>query len=230
MGKVIALIAAAIAVLALLWALTPPADAAEEPVDVAIVFVMDISGSMQRDEIAFAREAHVLAITSEPMVTAIVDGAYGRVAMAYVEYADGVEVRVNWTIVDGPESAFAFARQITALPPGHTLGNQYTMIGAGLLAADRLLSALPYAAGKIVVDVVGDGTASDFKAVDLGRAAILSRGATINAMPLMLKPDNDLAGYFERYVIGGPAAFAMPVKMMSQLPQALRSKIVLELY
>jgi len=142
MGRVLAWLCAALAVLALAWALTPPARAADR-VDVAIVFVMDISGSMGPDEIDFARRAHALAIASEPMVTAIVDGAYGRVAMAYVEYADSAAVRVGWTIIDSPQSAAAFAGKIDSLPPGNTLGSQWTFIGAGLMEADKLLSAMP---------------------------------------------------------------------------------------
>ena len=49
-------------------------------------------------------------------------------------------------------------------------------------------------------------------------------------MPLVIAPDADLAGYFERHVIGGPAAFSMPVRTIDQLPQSLRSKVVLELF
>lgn len=222
-------IAGLIAFLGLLWALWGAPAHSEERVDVALVLVMDVSGSMRPDEIDFARRAHASAIASPPVVSAIMDGAYGRIAVGYVEYADRAVVRIDWMIVDGPEAALALSDAIVALPSGNALGTAYTLVGDGLLIADKMLNSAPLA-DRLVVDVVGDGRATDEATARLGREAILSRGASINALPILIAPDKDLGNYFATNVIGGPGAFSIPITDMSQLPQAIRSKIALELF
>lgn len=214
-------------VFALIWALTPPAESAER-VDAAIVFVMDVSGSMSAEEVIFAREAHARAIASEPMVSAIMDGAYGTIAASYVEFGDGAKVQIGWTPITDQASAIAFADQFLNMPL-RGVSSARTLLGQGLLKASEALGDLPYEADRLIVDIVADGIGDDGVTVRLGREAILSRGAAINAMPIMLDPDQDIGGYYER-IVGGPAHFVMPVDSIDQLPQALRSKIVLELF
>jgi hypothetical protein len=60
---------------------------------------------------------------------------------------------------------------------------------------------------------------------------LLERGAIVNAMPLMLSPDDDrIDAYFASEIVAGPGHFVVPVAQIERMPSALRSKIVLELY
>lgn len=201
------------------------------PVDVAIVFVVDVSGSMNEDEIRIARQAHATALGSAEVLEAIGDGALQRVAVAYVEFGDVASIGVEWMTIgaDGRGSA-DFAELVAALPAGNHLGGDWTAVGAGLLAADDLLSRAP-PAPRLVVDIIGDGVNSGSPPPDVGREAILSRGGVINAMPLQVtKPDMHLVSFYTNKVAAGPGHFVMPIAGIDKIPMALRSKIVLELY
>lgn len=216
------------AIAAIIWALSPPARAGE--VDVAIVFVVDVSGSMEEEEVAAARQAHIFALNSPEVLTAIADGVLGRIAVAYVEFGDAASIGVVWTVIDGAESARRFGDRIAKLPPGSYLGGGVTAVGAALLAADDLLDRAP-AAPRLVVDVVGDGINSSPPHPELGREAILSRGGIINAMPVLMDaPDRGLVGWYTETVVGGPGHFVMAIAGIDKMPMALRSKIVQELY
>lgn len=200
-------------------------------VDVALVFAVDVSGSMNADEIEIARQAHATALASPDVLGAIGDGALGRIAVAYVEFGDTAAVGVEWMVIgaDG-QGAADFARHIADLPAGNYLGTTWTAVGAGLLAADDLLSRAP-AAPRLVVDIIGDGVGTGSPSPDVGREAILSRGAVINAMPLMVdRPDVHLVNFYTKRVASGPGHFVMPIAGIDKMPMALRSKIVLELY
>lgn len=216
------------AVLAMLAAL--PATAAQsERVDAAVVFLVDASGSMSAAEMAMARESHASALTSIEVLSAIAGGEYGRIAISYVEFADRPQTRIGWTVIDGVASASAFAEAVAqgeAPVPGSMTG-----LGAALAAADALFDALPYGTSRLVVDIVGDGRNNLAPHTIAGRRPLLARGAVINALPLMLSPDDDcIDAYFADEVAGGPGHFIMPIAAIDAMPTALRSKIVLELY
>lgn len=199
-------------------------------VDVAIVFVVDVSGSMQPEEVATARQAHAKAMQSPDVLNAIHDGPTGRVAVAYVEFGDRAKVGVDWMIIDGTDSAGVFAASIGSLPGGGYLGGGLTAVGAGLLAADELMGRAP-AAPRLVVDIAGDGTNTGSPRPDVGREALLSRGVIINAMPILMDaPDFNLVPWYTAKVAGGPGHFVMPIAGLDKMPMALRSKIVQELY
>ena len=69
----------------------------------------------------------------------------------------------------------------------------------------------------------------------VARDEVLARGITINGLPIMLKRPapggvdiEDLDIYFEDCVIGGPAAFVVPIRERSKFKEAVRTKLVLE--
>ena len=210
--------------------IAPSLPARSEPidVDVALVFVVDISESMTSAERTFARQAHAEALVSVEVLSAVAEGEARRIAAAYVEFASTAQANVGWTLIATVDDAARFGTRILASPDPTTSN---TGIGAGVIEADRLFSKLPYRAGRLVIDVVGDGTNNAGFPLDVARAAVLSRGATINGMPLVnATAEARLATFYRQQVIGGPWAFSLPIRNVSDLPMALRSKIVLELY
>ena len=137
-------------------------------------------------------------------------------------------VRVSWSIVDGRDSAESFRASILATPMSN-LG--YTGIGGALEAARVMLAYCPCRPAKQVVDVAADGKNNTLPAVYFARQALLDMGAAINGLPIEISPwDPDITAYFADNIIGGPAAFNLPVTGMGQLPERLRQKIVLDLY
>lgn len=225
------IIAIAVAIIAVIRCTPVRADEDHRRVDTAIVFVVDVSGSMKRHEIEAARQAHAAAMLSPDVLDAIREGGdTRRIAVAYIEFGDVAQIGIDWMIVSDAGDARLFAALIDELPVSRYLGSQYTAVGAALLMADEMMGRAPPAL-RMVVDVIGDGKNTTVPHPDVGRAALLSRGVVINAMPVLMDaPDQGLTEWYADVVGGGPGHFVMPIAGIDKLPMALRSKIVQELY
>jgi Mg-chelatase subunit ChlD len=216
-----------LAALLYLWAGVAVAD----DVDVAIVFVVDVSESMTPREVDMARSAHAEAIASPEVQHAIASTETGRIAVAYVEFATQARTAVEWQMLVGGDLSGSIAFGSAVMDASRDGLGANTGLGTGLLEADRLFDALPFTAGRLVVDVTGDGRSNMGVPIGLGREALLSRGVTINAMPMIgASSEPDIAAYYAGEVVGGWGAFSIPITGVSDMPQALRSKIVLEMF
>ena len=75
------------------------------PVDVELVIAVDVSYSMDPDEQALQREGYVLALTSKEFLQALRQGAHGKIAITYFEWAGQSDQKIlmPWRVIDGPE-------------------------------------------------------------------------------------------------------------------------------
>jgi len=203
-------------------------------VDVALVLAVDISYSMDPDELALQREGYARALTSREFLYALRQGIHGRIAVIYVEWAGADEQRVvvPWRLVEGPESADSFAGDILLAPLRRAAR---TSISGALLFSMDLLEQSPYRALRRVIDVSGDGANNHGQIVTVARDQVLARGVTINGLPILLKQPSyatmdigQLAEYYEDCVIGGPGAFMVTVSERDKFVEAIRTKLVLE--
>ncbi|MFC7052264.1 DUF1194 domain-containing protein [Hansschlegelia quercus] len=228
----------AVAALAIaLFAVPSFADApkAAPEVDLELVLAVDVSYSMDTEEQRVQRDGYVAALTSPPVLDAIRDGVTGRIALAYVEWAGSDEQRVlvPWTLIDGPETAAAFANRLA----GEPLRRAYrTSISSALLYGAKMFEASGFKAMRRVIDVSGDGPNNQGPPIEAMRDELIDGGVVINGLPLMLKRPmlgvsdiGDLDVYYRDCVIGGPGAFVLPVRSVAQFPDAVRSKLVMEI-
>ena len=88
------------------------------PVDVELVIAVDVSYSMDPDEQALQREGYVLALTSKEFLQALRQGAHGKIAVTYFEWAGQSDQKIlmPWRVIDSPESADAVAAEIARAP------------------------------------------------------------------------------------------------------------------
>ncbi len=224
---------AALALCALLLAAVPARAAETEPVDVALVLAVDVSLSMDEGEQRAQRDGYVAALEHPAVLDAIARGRRGRIAVAYVEWGGPASQHVvaPWRVIAGPQDARALADRIALAPLRVSRG---TSISAALdHAASLFLTAPP--ADRRVIDVSGDGPNNLGGGVEAARDRTLARGIEINGLPLMLGPADpifsiaDLDIYYEECVIGGPAAFVIPVLDVASFAAAIRQKLVLEI-
>lgn len=125
--------------LARLLALVLSASVAQaQDTDLELVLLADASGSIDSREIAFQRQGYAQAITDPEVLAAIGGTAYGSIAVTYVEWAANTAVVADWTLIDGPETAQAFADELTG-KPRQAYGRN--AIGGALLDALRLMDA-----------------------------------------------------------------------------------------
>src|SRR4051794_1181192 len=87
---------------------------ANPSVDVELVLAVDVSYSMDMDELALQREGYAQAIVSKEFLQALKNGPHGRIAVTYFEWAASTDQKIiiPWRVIEGPESADAVANEI----------------------------------------------------------------------------------------------------------------------
>ncbi|GGD86585.1 hypothetical protein GCM10011390_01490 [Aureimonas endophytica] len=207
------------------------------PVDVELILAVDVSWSMDRGEQEIQRNGYVAAFRDAEVQKAILEGNHGRVAVAFVEWAGTFtqNVVVPWTLIDSKEAADAFAYRLSVEEPDR---ERRTSISGALDFAVPMFADNGFAGLRRVIDISGDGPNNEGRPVAEARAAAIAAGITINGLPLMTSQEDqyggwgaiaDLDTYYAQCVIGGPAAFMIPVHDWQQFPQAIRRKLVMEL-
>ena len=204
-----------------------------EPVDVELVLAVDVSQSMDYGEHELQRQGYVAALLHPQVLSAIRGGIYGRVAIAYVEWGATQTVMTPWALIEDAAGAGRFAEALAAAPIRTIHG---TSISGALGYAASLFESNGYEGLRQVIDVSGDGPNSSGAPVVPIRDAVLAQGFIVNGLPIMLRePSNtfysipDLDIYYADCVIGGPGSFVLPVDDPSQLADAIRQKLVLEI-
>ncbi len=204
------------------------------PVDVELVLAVDVSYSMDHDEQVLQREGYRLALTSKEFLQALREGARGKIAVTYVEWAGQFDqkVVVPWRLIAGPEAADAVAAEIGRAEYRRA---SRTSISGALRFAQPLFDNSGYRGLRRVIDVSGDGANNSGEPVAPVRDEVIAAGITINGLPVMLKRSYhgtmdiaDLDIYYEDCVIGGPGAFVVPIQDRSKFIEATRTKLVLE--
>jgi hypothetical protein len=180
------------------------------------------------------REGYATALTSKEFMQALREGANGKIAVTYVEWAGQYDQRVvvPWRLIEGPESADAVAAEIAAAPYRRA---SRTSISGGLRFARGLFENSGYRGVRRVIDVSGDGANNSGPLVAPMRDEVIAQGITINGLPIMLKRANpgtmdikNLDVYYEDCVVGGPGAFVVPIRERAKFVEATRTKLVLE--
>jgi len=205
------------------------------PVDVELVIAVDVSYSMDPDEQALQREGYIQALTSREFLRALREGANGKIAVTYFEWAGANDQKVvmPWRLIDGPEAADAVAAEIARAPYRRA---SRTSISGALRFAKPLFDNSGYRGLRRVIDVSGDGANNSGPLVVPTRDDIIASGITINGLPIMLKRASyatldieQLDIYYEDCVIGGAGAFVIPIREREKFIEATRTKLVLEI-
>ena len=73
-------------------------------VDVELVLAVDVSYSMDMDELAIQREGYAQAIVSKEFLQALKTGPNGKISVTYFEWAASTDQKIiiPWRVIDGP--------------------------------------------------------------------------------------------------------------------------------
>jgi len=204
-------------------------------VDVELVMAVDISYSMDMDELALQREGYAQAIASQEFLNALKQGTHSKIAVTLVEWAGVSDQRivVPWRLIDGAASAQAVSEEMARAPVRRAFR---TSISGALIFSATLFEGNGFRGIRRVIDVSGDGTNNQGPLVTLVRDDVIAKGIVINGLPIMLKEPQpgsidikDLDIYYEDCVIGGPGAFVVPIREREKFKDAIRTKLVLEI-
>jgi Protein of unknown function (DUF1194) len=202
-------------------------------VDVELVLAVDISHSMDTDELAVQREGYAQAIVSKEFLQALNTGPNRRVAVTYFDWSASRDqkVIVPWRVIDGPEAAEAVANGIMKMPIRR---GSSTSISGAINFAMSLFEENPYRGLRRITDISGDGPNNNGAPVTSARDAALLNGITINGLAIMVTERSamdidDLDFYYEDCVIGGTGSFAMTIKDRGKFKEAIRTKLLREI-
>jgi Protein of unknown function (DUF1194) len=217
---------------------TVVAQSADKPstpsVDVELILAVDVSYSMDLDELAVQREGYAQAIMSKEFLQALKSLPNGKISVTYFEWAASSDQKIiiPWRLIDGPETADAVAEEILKTPIRRA---SRTSISGAIYFAMPLFDENPYKGARRVIDISGDGPNNNGAPVTGAREMALSKGIVINGLPIMVKEPSystmdidNLDWYYEDCVIGGPGSFVVAIKDREKFKEAIRAKLLLE--
>lgn len=223
------------------WAKAPPV-AGPEPVDVELVLAVDVSSSVNPDEMELQFRGYAAAFQSPELAQRICSGPLGAIACTLFVWsdADHQQVLVPWTRIDGAGASRAFAAAIGAAPRATGL---YTSISAAIDFAAGLFGGGGFEGTRRVVDVSGDGAdnaARPGRSLADARRDALERGIVLNGLAILDGEPSSLSGptfvrrppldeYYRDSVIGGPGAFLVVADGFGAFAPAVRRKLVREI-
>ena len=203
-------------------------------VDVELVIAVDVSYSMDLDELAVQREGYARAIVSKEFLQALRTGPNSKISVTYFEWSASSDQKIiiPWRVIDGPETADAVADEIMNTPVRR---GSRTSISGAISFAIPLFDEDPYRGLRRVIDISGDGPNNNGVPVTPVRDEALAKGIVINGLPIMIKEPSystmdidNLDWYYEDCVIGGPGAFVVPIKDRENFKEAIRTKLIRE--
>lgn len=220
---------------ALVVAMCAAEAAADERVDLELVLLADASGSIDDSEIRFQRQGYAAAITHPEILAAIAQGFDQRIAVTYVEWgnAGSQEVVVPWTIIDGSESAEAFAQALLVTP---RLAFGRNAIGNALAVAQALIELNDITGYRRVIDLSAD-SANNWNGISISaaRESVLAANIVINGLAVLCRTctgrpiSYDLETAFAQTIIGGPGSFVITADGDERFAEAVRKKLLLEI-
>src|SRR5215468_10673382 len=210
------------------------ADDSKSAVDVELILAVDVSYSMDMDELAIQREGYAQAIVSKEFLQALKSGPNGKISVTYFEWAASSDQKIiiPWRLIDGPETADAVANEIMKTPIRRA---SRTSISGAINFAMPLFEENNYRGLRRVIDISGDGPNNNGAPVTGARDAAVEKGVVINGLPIMVKEPSystmdidNLDYYYEDCVIGGPGSFVVTIKDREKFKEAIRTKLLLE--
>lgn len=214
----------------------PGAVAQSGAVDVALIFAVDVSDSIDGDEVKLQRQGYIEAMGHPRILHAIKKGKLRRIAVAYFEWADAGKQNliVDWTIVKDEASARAFGAKLTAsrVAKGH-----FTSISSAISFAFALFDRNPYQGRRRVIDISGDGRNNRGPPLGPMRDAALGKRITINGLPIVNdrdeanfgRPPGHIERYYRQEVIAGANAFVVVAKNFGDFGDAISRKLIREI-
>ncbi len=227
-----------LALLFLCLTLAPTASMAAEKVDLLLVLAVDVSRSVDAGKFQLQREGYASALSNPRVLDAIQSGRNGRIGVIFVEWS-GVgnqKVVIDWTMIGDAGVAKSFGDRLLEAPRSFA---DRTSISGGIEFAMAQLALAPYESAHRTIDVSGDGTNNAGRDVTALRDEAVSRGITINGLPILsdnplpwypehTNPPGGLENYYRNNVIGGPGAFVMVAKNFNSFGEAIINKMIAE--
>ncbi|HEY6256943.1 MAG TPA: DUF1194 domain-containing protein [Xanthobacteraceae bacterium] len=227
-----------LALSALILAQVPLARAAED-VDLLLVLAVDVSRSIDQTKFMLQRDGYAAAVSNRSVLEAIKSGPHQKIGLAFVEWSGygAQKLVIDWTVIDGAETAHRFGDQIVEAPRSFA---DRTSISGGIDFAAIQIERSPFKAPRHIIDVSGDGTNNAGREVGAARDDAAAKGILINGLVILsdnqllfnaehTNPPGGLEKYYRDNVIGGPGAFVMVAENFEAFGKAIVKKLIAEI-
>ena len=205
-----------------------------EEVDVELILAVDISRSIDEDEMNRQFDGYAAAFRDPALIERISGSPLGQIACMMFVWSDwSIQLKVaDWRKIHDAASAEAFALDIDRFRKQSYL---YTSISAAMDYAGHEFGT-KFSGTRQVLDISGDGTNNSGRPLEDARRDALGKGIVINGLavldnvpsPLGSSPE-PLDEYYKEKVIGGPGAFLVVAEGFEDFGQAVKRKIIREI-
>ncbi len=209
--------------------------AANEEVDLELVFAADGSGSIDDEEFRLQRAGYAAAMAHPRVLNAIRSGYHQKIAVAFVEWGapESQHTIIDWMVIDGPAAAKEFGGKLLSAPRAAW---GYNSISAAVDYAAGLIRSNDYEGERKVIDVSGDGPQIGGRPIAQARYEAVSAGITINALVVnsphggfpSMGPKS-LEAHYRAEVIGGMGAFTIVARNREEFATAILRKMIHEI-
>lgn len=209
---------------------------AAEEVDVELVLAVDVSRSVDAQEMDMQMSGYAAAFRDPRLAEGIAGGPLGAIAVTLFVWSDWniQHTLVPWMRLGGAAACARFAAAVDAASRETYL---YTSISGAIDYAARQFGTR-YSGLRRVVDISGDGVNNSGRPLAQAREQALEKGIVLNGLAVLdqtPQPSALLAGippvdeYYRDQVIGGPGAFLMVAEGYGSFAGAVRRKIIREI-
>ena len=215
------------AFLVLVSLLMAPAHAGQT-VELELMLAVDASSSVDDGEFALQMRGLSQAFRNPDVQTAIRDAGGSGIAVALMQWSDGVRqiMPVEWTLLRDAATATAFADRIAAT--GREIPGGGTAIYGAVNFAFHEFGRSGFDGRRRVIDISGDGRSDLIVPTLAARDQALAHGISINGLAIL----NDyptLDQYYRANVIGGAGAFVMTAVDFEAFAAAIIAKLIREI-
>jgi hypothetical protein len=191
-------------------------------VAMALVLLVDVSGSVDAREYAIQKDGIVAALHDRAVHQAIWNQR--GICLAYVEWSDQAKTVVDWRHVVDVADAQAFAEEI-AKARRASMGS--THMGNAIMHAVAMFATSPCSADRRVIDVSGDGPSNGGSPLPDAIAAARAADITINALPILGADEPGLEAWYAASVVSD--GFLLVAESFEDFRRAMRQKMALEI-
>jgi len=197
-------------------------------VDLHLALAVDASGSVSQQRFELQRQGYGEAFLNPRVLQAIRSAPNGVIAVAMYQWTGPTMQApvLAWRLIDDEAAIREVSREILA-SRRHLFGGGTSVSGAIDYGAD-LFAESPFAGGRKVIDVSGDGANNRGRSASVARDEAVARGVNINGLPI-LEVEPDLEDYYRNNVIGGPGAFVIAAETFEDFGNAILRKLILEI-
>jgi len=225
-----------------------------QAVDMALVLVIDTSGSIDPSEYALQFAGYAAAFRDPPAIEAMTSGPNKAIAVDVLVFSDSVTRMMGWEIIDDKASALRVADLLKNAPRVQIGG---TYLAQAINAAVMELADCPYIPAVSTIDVSGDGPDNEGLPVNINnpfdllklmsgmqtaqwsqqldnnayrlrelRDHMRHEGININCVAIQ---DPEMKGYFEKNVMSGKASFTLFASSFQAFTTVIQKKILREI-